>query len=152
MMPKRNSLYSNISKIIKNLEASGKKVISANRIAERAVEMTDMSDLTRGQLELRCSKAETAICLYQHGYRSVIRRYGFYVIPKADLAVAFLTPMHKNAKRDVLTKRIREMSLKELLKEAEKNTPGQTFIAPDGSIKDEPTVEDILALLEAEAM
>lgn len=146
-----NSIYKICSEYISFAEANEKLVIQADWLADRVTEAADLSTMSREDLERRFIKAANAVCLYQRGYRSVLRGEGYFVRPDLTARREYLEKLVENVQDEELAKKLKKIGLQNILKALKENMDGQMAFGENGEYYIEPSVEDLLKMLAKDA-
>lgn len=153
-MSKENiSFYTVGKKLIENAERQFRPVLDVNVMTDQAVTLTNYDHLSREELEWRLARAELSIALYNRGYRSVIRGYGYFVNKNNIRRKAYADNLISNAKA---TAERRQEVYEELIRNVAEQFPddGQYEMEMDGediSIREGYTRDKILEMLEEDA-
>lgn len=147
----KDSVYSTCSEYIEIAEADDRLAIKTDWLAEKVHENADLSDMTREDLELKYIKSIVAICLYQHGYRSVVVGQGYYVKPDLDTNPVYVEKLVENAADAEIAKRIMKYGLENVLRDIRANMEGQMWFDEESKLHTNPTVEEILEMLAKDA-
>lgn len=147
---KKDTVYTKCGIAISNAESRKKSVIDANKISDSIMVTSDLSGIPREELEERYIRSIVSVCLYQHGYRSVIRGKGYFVNPDNVAKVEYMRHLTDNANH---TKEEKQIVYQELMKKAEKNFPeyAQGCFVEDGTMEWELTLDDVLEMLKEDA-
>jgi hypothetical protein len=150
---KLDNIYRRIRLLIKATEDKRKTVIKSKDIVDSIANTIDLSNVSREELEERLIKAEVAVCLYQCGYRSVIRGHGYFVNWAKLDRPEYLENLVENAKASKNEKR---KIYKELVRKTVDDFPdyAQMYMDMSGEdviFKEHLTKKDILSMLEEDA-
>lgn len=147
---KKDTVYTKCGIAISNAESRKKSVIDANKISDSIMVTSDLSGIPREELEERYIRSIVSVCLYQHGYRSVIRGKGYFVNPDNVAKVEYMRHLTDNANH---TKEEKQIVYQELMKKAEKSFPeyAQGCFGEDGTMEWELTLDDVLEMLKEDA-
>ncbi len=144
MNEERDSVYKRCSEYIVIQEEVGKPYIRADRIATNIHDGIDLSEMSREELELRYIKSQVAVCLNDHGYRSIIHGFGYYTNPSIKTNPLVLKQLVNNA--EMQTKVDKEV-FERLIKTAQEHP--QMYVDPDGTWKCPPSRDELLEILES---
>lgn len=150
---KHDSIYKRARLRIKGAEDRKKIVIRSKDIVDGIASTIDLSSISREELEQRLIKAEVAMCLYQNGYRSVIRGHGYFVNWTKLDRPEYLEKLVVNAKASKDEKR---KIYKELVRKTVDDYPeyAQMYMTVNGEdviFKEHLTKKDILSMLEEDS-
>lgn len=150
-----NSIYHIISVQIVAAREDQKAVVQTDKIVDRTLLDADMSDISREGLERKYVKALTAVCLYQHGYRSVLPGYGYYINWDDCTNPIYMQKLLENAEQNEEVKKIIRESIQKNVfqKYAQrlmKVPRGQMRMSENGELFTEPTFEELLEMLETD--
>lgn len=146
---KKDGVFSKCAERIKLAEQTFRMVIDADELAHYVHDVVSLRHISRHDLEMKYVKAMVAVCLYQRGWRSVVRGKGKYVNYELCSNPAYMAQVAQNKSRDIKA----DKEVLERLKEAarSKGIDHQMVIRSDGSVGVEMSLEEILSLLEREA-
>lgn len=146
---KKDGVFNKCAERIKLAEQNFRMVIDADELAHYVHDVISLRHISRHDLEMKYVKAMCAVCLYQRGWRSVVRGKGKYVNYELCSNPAYMAQVAQNKSRDIKA----DKEVLEKLKEAarSKGIDHQMVIRADGSVGVEMSVEEILSLLEREA-
>lgn len=146
---KKDGVFSKCAERIKLAEQNYRMVIDADELAHYVHDVVSLRHISRHDLEMKYVKAMVAVCLYQRGWRSVVRGKGKYVNYELCSNPAYMAQVAQNKSRDIKA----DKEVLERLKEAarSKGIDHQMVIRADGSVGVEMSLEEILSLLEREA-
>ena len=146
---KKDGVFSKCAERIKLAEQNFRMVIDADELAHYVHDVVSLRHISRHDLEMKYVKAMVAVCLYQRGWRSVVRGKGKYVNYELCSNPAYMAQVAQNKSRDIKA----DKEVLERLKEAarSKGIDHQMVIRADGSVGVEMSLEEILSLLEREA-
>lgn len=146
---KKDGVFSKCAERIKLAEQTFRMVIDADELAHYVHDVVSLRHISRHDLEMKYVKAMVAVCLYQRGWRSVVRGKGKYVNYELCSNPAYMAQVAQNKSRDIKA----DKEVLERLKEAarSKGIDHQMVIRADGSVGVEMSLEEILSLLEREA-
>lgn len=91
-----DKIYGGIAERIKQMQADGAVVIKRETLEE----FINLSNLSREDLETRCKRAIACVCLYQNGFRAVVRGTGLYLDYQNCGNPIFLQRLTDNANLD----------------------------------------------------
>lgn len=131
-------------------EQKDESIIDANKMTQDILLSSDLSGLTREQLEYRFVSAYVRCLLYQANYRSVIRGKGFFVNEKT-LRPELVARLFNNQK---MTRDQAEQILSNIKKHIRNNDTiaGQLeYDFETGEYRETMTMEDLLQMLESES-
>ena len=136
-----DGFYAQFSKEIRRKKDSGVLVIDRDRLANAI----DLTELSREELEDRCSKAMAACSLYQNGFRSFVRGEGVYIDAAVCTNPILLRKLVENAQAGVNEKVVVLKSLEKILQRAESinNIPGQLSMNVNNNIIEPEYIEDL---------
>lgn len=146
---KKDGVFSKCAERIRLAEQTFRMVIDADELAHYVHDVVSLRHISRHDLEMKYVKVIVAVCLYQRGWRSVVRGKGKYVNYELCSNPAYMAQVAQNKSRDIKA----DKEVLERLKEAarSKGIDHQMVIRADGSVGVEMSVEEILSLLEREA-
>lgn len=149
-MARENSIYGLCSLLIEEAEENQKVAIKVNDISTSILNSTAMDMLSRDELADRYAKALTAVCLYQKGYRSVVRGHGYYVNAENCTNPDYIARFLNNAKGSETEK----SEVVKAITQKFKSLPeyGQYRFDIDGNIIEEITQDKLLEMLEDDAI
>ncbi len=144
----------NIASHFKNFlharEEKDEVIIDANKLSNEVRYASDLSELSREDLEQSYISAYTRVLLYQAGYRSVIRGKGFFVNEKT-LRPELLVKLFNNEK--ITLKKAEQIIIGMKKHIARNDIAGQLeFDFENECYKESVSEEDLLKMLEAEAV
>lgn len=145
----KDGVFSKCAERIKLAEQTFRMVIDADELAHYVHDVVSLRHISRHDLEMKYVKAMVAVCLYQRGWRSVVRGKGKYVNYELCSNPTYMAQVAQNKSRDIKA----DKEVLERLKEAarSKGIDHQMVIRADGSVGVEMSLEEILSLLEREA-
>jgi hypothetical protein len=146
---KKDGVFNKCAERIKLAEQTFRMVIDADELSHYVHDVVSLRHISRHDLEMKYVKAMVAVCLYQRGWRSVVRGKGKYVNYELCSNPAYMAQVAQNKSRDIKA----DKEVLERLKEAarSKGIDHQMVIRADGSVGVEMSLEEILSLLEREA-
>ena len=155
MKEKKDSVYSKCSECIAIAEEQQKLILKTEKIADNVLLSINLGDMSREELERKYAKAVIAVCLADHGYRSVVPGYGYYVNWEACTNPIYMKRLIDNAEQDEEAKRLilaalQKDNLQKYAKGLMKVPRGQMRIAVNGEMYTEPTFEELIEMLEAD--
>lgn len=147
-----NSIYHHISIKIEIARDNQKPVIKTDKIVDGVISSVDMSDISRDDLERKYLKALTAVCLYQHGWRSVLPGYGYYINLEDCTNPIYMQKLLENAEQNeevkkVIRESIQKNVFQKYAKRLMKVPRGQMRMTENGEMYTEPTFEELLEML-----
>lgn len=149
-----NTFYKYCRRLIDNLEAKRKTVISVDKLVNEAVDNVDYEQMPKEELVRRCANAEAHCALYISGYRSVIRGMGYFVNANNIGKPEFVQSLLEGAKT---SKDEKAIIYNELMKKSVEQFPeySQQVMQWDDddnvSIVEGLTKEDVIRMLEEDA-
>lgn len=150
------TLYKRFKQMIKNSEDSGGLVLDASGMVDRVLKADSLRNIGREELEERYAKALVAVCLYEHGYRSVLRGKGYYVNISNCENPHYMAKVYENAKGSAASKHEVVIAIKKICKDKADSAdyPQIQFeFDEDGepTLSEEITWNKLLEMLEKEA-
>lgn len=156
MSEKKDSIYSRCSEYVAIAEGNQKVILQTNKIADAVLSSADLRDISREELERKYVKAVIAVNLCDHGYRSVLPGYGFYVNAEKCSNPIYMQKLLENAEGNETVKKIILESLqKNVIQKYAKGLmsvpKGQMRFYQNGEMVEEPTIDEMLEMLAADA-
>lgn len=155
MNEKKDSVYSKCSEYIALAEEGQKLILKTDKIADRMAFAVDLSEMSREELERRYIKSVIAVCLSDHGYKSVVPGYGYYVNWSDCTNPIYMQKLIENAEQNEEAKRIiltalQKNNFQKFARGLMKVPRGQMRMTADGEVFTEPTFEELIEMLEAD--
>lgn len=147
---KKDGVFNRAAERIKLAEQTFRIIIDADELSHYVHDVVSLRHISRRELEMKYVKAMVAVCLYQRGWRSVVRGKGKYVNYKLCSNPTYMAQVAKNKSDDIKA----DEKILEKLKEAAEGVKGiehQMVIRADGSVGVEMSLDEIITLLEREA-
>lgn len=142
-------LFTSLRELIGFAEDNKRIAIKIDDLVDESEEMTDLSEMTREELERKYRKAAAAVVLYALGYRSVIRGKGFYVNRDLCKKPEYVKRFFNNAK---ITAEEKEQIVDVISKDiADLPEYPQLKFDAHGRIYEELTEERLLGILEEDS-
>lgn len=146
----RFNIIANFKNFLFAKEQRDEVIIDANKLCEEILDVADLGQMSREELEARFVSAYVRVLLYQAGYRSVIRGKGFFVNEKT-LRPELLVKLFNNEK--ITLKKAEQIIISMKKHIAQNNIAGQMeFDFDNECYKESISEEDLLKMLEAEAV
>ncbi|MBQ1555293.1 MAG: hypothetical protein IIZ68_07540 [Clostridia bacterium] len=146
----RFNIIANFKHFLFAKEQHEEVIIDANKLCTEILDVADLEEMTREELEERFVSAYIRVLLYQAGYRSVIRGKGFFVNEKT-IRPELVVKLFNNEK---MTLKKAEQIIANMKKHiAQNDIAGQLeFDFENECFRESMTEEDLLKMLEAEAV
>ena len=144
-------IISHFKNILANKERKEECILDANKMSQQILWVSDLSGLSRDELEMRFVSAYVRCLLYQSGYRSVYRGKGYFVNEKT-IRPELVARLFNNSK---MTRDKAEQILANIKKHIKSNDTLDGQLEMDfsnGTIIEAMSRDDLLKLLEKEAV
>ena len=126
-------------------------ILDANKLADEIYDVCNLSHVSREELEYRLVSVYTRVLLYQSGYRSIIRGKGFFV-NENTIRPELVARLFNNEKMTLDKANQIMADMKKRIAQND-NLAGQLeFDFENGGLRESMTKDDLLRLLEAEAI